>query len=340
MAQPFDPKLLALSGEMFPVAAPVPGSGQLGFGAFTVSENGTLAYRTTGSRQLIWVDRTGKRLSIATKPGRYGPSAAISLDQTKVAVEVMGSETQSAIWFQDLGRGVFSPFTTVGSYRNPVWSPDGSHLVFARFSFPMFDIYQKATDGTGPELLLLHAGMNALLQDWSTDGRWIVYQQLDAKTKYDLWLLPLEADGKPIPYLQTPFNERNARFAPNANGTPRWMAYQSDKSGQDQVYVQAIPATGREFQVSTAGGTQPVWQRDGQELFYVSPDQKMMAVPIRLGATVEPGTPHELFVTAGMTGYAPSPDGQRFLVNVPVGSDNTAAPPITVVLNWTAAFRK
>lgn len=118
------------------------------------------------------------------------------------------------------------------------------------------------------------------------------------------------------------------------------MAYRSDESGQDQIYVQTIPASGAKYQISSAGGTAPTWRRDGKELFYVSSDQKLMAVPMALGARVEPGTPQELFSSVGLTGYAPTRDGQRFLVNAPTGGEGAAAPPITVVLNWTAGLKK
>ena len=119
------------------------------------------------------------------------------------------------------------------------------------------------------------------------------------------------------------------------------MAYESDESGQSQIYVQAIPASGGKYQLSTTGGSFPVWRHDGKELFYISTDQKLMAVPIRLGTTVEPGTPQELFANATMTSYAPSADGQRFLVNVPAGgSARATAPPITVVLNWSSALKQ
>jgi len=116
------------------------------------------------------------------------------------------------------------------------------------------------------------------------------------------------------------------------------MAYQSNESGQDQIYVQTIPTSGAIYQISNAGGTVPRWRRDGKELFYISTDQKLMAVPTALGARVEPGTPQALFAAVGLTGYAPSRDGQRFLVNVPAGGEGAAAPPITVVLNWAAGL--
>lgn len=117
------------------------------------------------------------------------------------------------------------------------------------------------------------------------------------------------------------------------------MAYRSDESGQNQIYVQAIPASGAKYQISTSGGIQPTWRRDGKELFYFSTDQKLMAVPITLGTSVQPGTPQELFANAGITGYAPAADGQRFLLNVPAGGEGATAPPITVVVNWTAGLK-
>ena len=353
MAQPFDLKALKLTGEMFPVAEQVPIGGHLGFGAFSASENGTLVYRTGGSlsnREVVWVDRTGKRLRAVTKPGAFA-SLATSPDQQTVAVTLAtGGGGQSDIWLQDLGRDVISRFTFRPgiTLNRPIWSPDGSRLVFASglLGTNTFDIYQKPAGGNGQEELLVHASANGVPEDWSPDGKWIVYRQTSQKADSDLWLLPLDGERKPIPYLQTPFDERNARFSPGPGDAPRWMAYQSNESGQNQIYVQAIPASGPKYQISTSGGTQPAWRRDGKELFYLSTDLKLMAVPIKLGTTVEPGTPQELFATAaaafgiGPIGYAPSPDGERFLVNVPAGGEGATTAPITVVLNWQAGLKK
>ena len=342
MAQPFDAKALKSTGEMFPIAAQVPTSVNIGFGAFSVSASGALVYRAGGfvaNRALVWMDRAGKRLGVVAKPGALGAFAGasrLSPDEATVAVTI-NNGSQSDIWLQDLKRDVSARFTFgPGFNRNQVWSPDGKRVVFARFpEAGAVDIYQKSSAGTGQEELLLHAGVNGVPLDWSPDGKWIVYQQSDQKTALDLWLLPLEGDRKPIPYLQTPFNEANGAFSPDG----RWMAYQSNESGQDQIYVQTIPASGAKYQISNAGGVQPTWRRDGKELFYVSTDQKLMAVPIVLGARVEPGTPQALFPSGGLTAYAPTRDGQRFLVNVPAGAEGTAAPPITVVLNWTAGLK-
>lgn len=159
---------------------------------------------------------------------------------------------------------------------------------------------------------LLRAGLSAAPVDWSPDGKSVLYQENAPKTGYDLWLLPVDGDHAPVSYVPTPFNEQSGTFSPDG----RWVAYQSDESGQSQVYVQGMPATGAKYQISTSGGTQPRWRRDGKELYYFSQDQKLMAAPIALGAVVEPGTPHALFTAAGLFdgGYAPSRDGQRFLV--------------------------
>ena len=191
-------------------------------------------------------------------------------------------------------RGVISRFTfRPGINRNPVWSPDGSSLVFALQGSGGYsgDIYRKPAGGNGREELLIHAGINGFPTDWSPDGKWIVYQQSAQKTAIDLWLMPVNGARTPVPYLQTPFDETEARFSPDG----RWMAYVSNESGLSQIYVQSVPPSGTKYQISASGGVAPQWRRDGKELFYVSADQKLMAAPIKLGATVEVGAPEALF---------------------------------------------
>jgi Tol biopolymer transport system component len=186
---------------------------------------------------------------------------------------------------------------------------------------------------------LLHAGLNLMPSDWSPDGAFIAFTQQAPKTSGDLWLLPMTGDRKPVSYLQTPFNEQAARFFPAA-GSGQWMAYQSNESGVDQVYVQAIPATGAKYQISTDGGTAPRWRADGKEIFYVSASSKVMAVPITPGPSLQIGSPQELFASPGVTSFEPSRDGARFLVNAPAGGDRAVASPITVVTNWQTALQK
>ena len=153
-------------------------------------------------------------------------------------------------------------------------------------------LYQKATVGGAIEELLLSTGVNGRATDWSADGKIIAYSQQESSV--DIWLLPLDGDRKPVVYLKSGANEQNGRFLPDSTAAPRFMAYQSDESGQNQIYIQAIPA-GAKFQVSTEGGTVPSWRRDGRELYYLSPDNRLMAAPITIGASVQVGTPQALF---------------------------------------------
>jgi Tol biopolymer transport system component/predicted Ser/Thr protein kinase len=347
MAQPFDATRLKTTADMFPIAEQVAVSGNAGFGAFSVSDNGTLVYRSgdaSSDRELVWMDRAGKRLGTLGKPGSF-LGIAVSPDEKTLAVG-NGNGSQLDIWLEDMVRGVPSRFTfRSGLSRSGVWSPDGSQLIFGFRSEGSYsiDIYQKPAGGNGQEELLLHSGLNGFPDDWSPDGKLLVYEQTGQKTASDLWLLPLSGDRKPVVYLQTPFDEAAARFSPDG----RWMAYQSNESGRFQVYVQTVPLSGAKYQISTSGGTTPHWRRDGKELFYISDDQKLMAVSVKLGATVEAGTPQPLFPISPLplgafanSFYQPMHDGQRFLVNAPAGGEAAAAPPFTVVTNWPAAFKK
>jgi eukaryotic-like serine/threonine-protein kinase len=173
--------------------------------------------------------------------------------------------------------------------------------------------------------------------DWSPDGKWVVYHEVGHDTASDIWLLPLTGDRKPVPYLQTPFDERSARFSPDG----KWMAYESDESGRTEIYVQTFPASGAKYQISTLGGTDAQWRRDGKELFYIGADKKLMAVPVKLGSTLQVAAPQALFPVPEINSvYQPSVDGQRFLVDVPAGGEVAAAPPLTVVTNWEKGLKK
>jgi serine/threonine protein kinase len=352
MAQPFDPGRVRLDGEIFPVAEQVGISGNVGQGAFSVSENGELAFRTgnsAGNREFTWMDSAGKRLDTVTKPALVR-SGALSPGEKRLMFGIsIGSGDLTDLWLQDLERGVISRFTfEEGVNVSPVWSPDGNRIVFThRDAGAQYAIYQRAATGTGKAEIILHTAVNTATWDWSPDGKFILYSDYQDKTKYDLWLLPLEGDHKPVPYLQTPFSEIRGQFSPDG----RWMAYVSDESGRFEVYVQTVPATGPKWQISSAGGDFPRWRRDGKELYFIAADQQLMAVPVKTGngssGVFEPGAPQPLFriepVAANptsITPYMPSANGERFLVNVQAGGEGTQAPPITVVLNWTAGLKK
>jgi dipeptidyl aminopeptidase/acylaminoacyl peptidase len=208
----------------------------------------------------------------------------------------------------------------------------------------VYDLYQKSSSGAGNDELVFQSSDRKYPQDLSRDGRFVVYSTFGTgqAANADLWVLPLSGERKPFVFLKTEFHETQAQFSPDG----RWMAYVSNESGRDEVYISGFPMVGSKVQVSTSGGRQPRWRRDGKELFYLSPDRKFTAVPINTEPTLGVGTPRVLFgvpFTPGGTGvpasrhqYDVAADGERFLLTVP--PENSAVP-ITVVLNWTAGIR-
>jgi len=349
MAQPFETASLRTTGEEFPLADQIFEAGNTGFSAFSASANGVLMWQSggvTANRELVWQDRSGKRLGSITKPATL-TFQALSPDETRAVYSVADrTQTQDDLWLLDLARDTPSRFTFGPDLgQGPVWSPDGSRIAYVSVSLSggHYDLYLKPASGAAKEELLLHGGTNALPSDWSRDGKLLVYSQTGEKTKDDIWLLPLEGDHKPILYLQTPFNERFAQISSDG----RYMAYTSDESGRDQVYVQPVPPSGAKWLISTGGGTQPRWRRDGRELFYIAADQMLMAAPVQTSGNFESGTPQALFTAPEGAArnrrdfvYQPSADGKRFLVNVVAGGESASAPPLTVWLNWQAALKK
>jgi serine/threonine protein kinase len=344
MAQPFDPSAARTTGDAFPVAEHVGVSGNTNFAEFSASQNGVLAHAEGGLnagqlRELVWTDRGGKRLGVAGQPGLIN-YLSLSPDEHKVAFALgVVAGDKSDLWLLDLARGVPTRFTfRSGTTLDGVWSPDGARIVYQSDNT---SFYVKPANGAGNEEMLLKTGINARPTDWSRDGKFVVYMQFAGTRGNDLMLLPMQGDRKPIPYLQTPFNEADAQFSPDG----KWMAYASNESGTPQVYVQPIPTNGAKWQISAAGGDQPRWRRDGKELFYLSSDGKLTVVPVKSAATFEAGPPQALFEIQplfapllGRFAYQPTADGQRFLVLANTGS--TAPPPINVVLNWQAALKK
>jgi eukaryotic-like serine/threonine-protein kinase len=343
MAQPFDPEKLQLNGEAVPVAE------RVGFEVttfqtnFSVSQTGVLLYSSGsfGKTQLTWLDRTGKEIGFLGQPGNFiRPS--ISPDRRRVVVDGPDAQGNRDVWIFDLATSNLTRFTfSPGIEIFPIWSPDGSRIVFTSDREGPRHLYQKAATGAGKEEILLKSDSNKIPMDWSNDGRFILYTVNDPKTRIDLWVLPLFGDQNPVPFLQTDANERLARFSPNG----RWIAYASDQSGMNEIYVQTFPASGGQWQVSTNGGYFVVWRGDGKELFYVSSDRKMMSVEVNgEGASFERGTPKFLFdlhipsFNTPQAQFAVTPDGQKFLIAKPVDEDTSA--PITVVLNWTSDLKR
>jgi eukaryotic-like serine/threonine-protein kinase len=343
MAQQFNPDTLQLSGEPFAIADHVQYNPALGRGSFSVSEDGVLAFRSGGGlgAQPLWLDRAGKEIGSLGAKGIY-INVSLSPDEKRAAVDLGDPQTgRNDIWLFDLSRGVPSRFTTdpaADSY--PLWSPDGNQIVFSSTREGVFNLYVKKASGVGNEEPLLKSAETKIPDDWSPDGKFIVYESRNPKTKLDLWLLPTSGDRHPVSFLQTDFNEQQAQFSPDG----KWIAYTSDVSGRPEVYVQTFPASGGPLRVSTAGGSQPKWRRDGRELFYMAPDRKLMAVEVKLGATFEAKAPQPLFSTRVLTltefrnHYAVTGDGQRFLVNSQL--DDTSVATITVFVNWTADLKR
>jgi Tol biopolymer transport system component len=340
MAQPFDAKAIKTTGEPVPLAEQI-GTDAVGLARFSVSRDGVLAYRTgeSGSR-LLWMDRSGKELGTLGDPGEYeDPDFSPSGD--RLAFDLIDTRSgKTDIWVRDLSRGVNSRFTFgPDSSFSPVWSPRGDAIVYASDRDGAFAIYQRATSGSGDEKLLLKSDALLIPMGFSPDGRFLVYQRQDPKTNWDVLLLPLTGEPKSVTLRATPFREVQPRFSPDG----RFIAYVANESGRNEVYVQSYPGPGRTWQISTAGGSDPQWRRDGKELYYRGLDQKLVAVEIRGGDALEPGLPQLLFQARVSTGaastkYIPDQTGQKFLFVAPLGRD--AMTPTTVVLNWFAGLGK
>jgi len=343
MAQAFDVNTLNFSGEAVPLVEELNRMIPTAHASFSVSEN-VLAYAsfTELNGRLEWFDRTGKSLGVITPLGRY-INVALSHDDKRIAAARVDSQTGTRdIWLIDLARGTPLRFTfdPVDEWLG-VWSPDDERIVFTSDQDGPGNLYQKPSSGAANEEQILKTNERKWTTDWSPDGRFILYTSIYPKTGFDLWVLPMEGDRKPVPYLQTTFNEDYAKFSPNG----RFVAYSSDESGRNEVYVQTFPASGRKWQISVGGGAQPYWRRDGKELFYISPDRKLIAVDVKSDTTtLEVGSSKTLFQTRlpGYPGprncYDVSADGQRFLTNNLLG--DISANPITVVVNWTAALQR
>jgi dipeptidyl aminopeptidase/acylaminoacyl peptidase len=255
MAQPFDAKRGEASGDVFPIAEGVPLS-TANYAPITASENGVLLYQSgvsVGSNQIVWFDRAGKLLGSVGAPGSVSVAGlSLSPDEKMMAFSNRTLPTAD-IWLRDLARGTNTRFTFASMNFEPFWSPKGDRIVFSSTRGKTQNLYQKSVSGSIQDELLLSTPYTKVPDQWSRDGRSIVYSELDPKSKWDLWVLPVGAPSgpggdKPIPFLQTEFNEFQGQLSPDS----RWMAYASDETGQREVYVRPFPTGNGKWRISTA----------------------------------------------------------------------------------------
>ena len=338
-AQRFAVSQRRVSGEPIAVADSVAFEPIDGSGAFSTSDAGVLTYRVgqPPMTQLAWFDRSGSTIGAIGSPEQIGlTNLRLSPDGRLVAAE-RSLRNETDLWLLDATRQTRFTRSADGSLtRLPMWSPDGTRIAFASIRSGSVALSMKPSTEDGDEDVLFASPETKVPCDWSPDGRYLVYYVPDPKTGTDLWILPVDT-RVPSVFLRTGANELWGQFSPDG----RWMAYQSNETGKYEIYVRPFPLRGGPIPISTAGGVYPRWSRDGRELYFIAPDAKLMAVPIRATTTMlEAGAPAALFQTRRLGGgsnvigrshqYDVARDG-RFLINVDAQS---SAPPITLLINW------
>lgn len=334
LAQPFDADKLELTGDPFPLAEGI-GTGAVGLAHFSGSSTGTLIF-TSGDRperQLGWFDREGHELDIFATPKRYF-NPALSPDGNRVALEVDDDNGAGIdLWTIDMRRGVESRFTFAsGQEQTPVWGPDGRNIYYADDNH----IMRKNSFGTGTPDTVATVDLSALnITQVTKDGRTIIFYARTATRGFDVFGIPVDG-GDPVALLSTQAHEVHGQVSPDG----KYIAYTSYESGRWEVYVATYPPGGGRWQVSVNGGTEPEWRGDGNELYFVSLDRRVMAVDVDPGPPIEFGIPQKLFDGPMPRNYltrnrmVPSADGQRFLMLTLL--DRGRVPPTTVILNWAA----
>jgi Tol biopolymer transport system component len=333
MALPFDMKRLETVGDAAPVAQSI-AEGNESYWLAASSNEGLLAYVSgqRGGWQYVWRDRQGAVLGTS---GEAGGVIAISPDGKKLAGDPRGDT-----WVLEFARGTATQLTFGSGNTNPIWSPDARYIAYWKGGA---GIYRKLANGAGLEEALVRSTGLTFPKSWSPDGRFILYAQVKPGTGADLLAIPVEPDAKPFVVAQTPANEDQGQFSPDGH----WVAYTSNESGLSEIYVIPFPpsSSGGKWLVSKGGGVQPRWRRDGKELFYISPDSKMMAFEVNTQPVFHAGTPRALFQTGivdtgirtGPMSWDLAPDGNRFLI---ISEKSTDASSLTVALNWRAGLRK
>ena len=331
----FDEASGVVSGEPIAVAEGVGSDLRTWHGAFSVSAVGLLAHRSSAPvrRQLVWFDRRGTRMGSLGRSDDLLGNPELAPDGRHLAV-VRSVQGNADIWVIDTSTGVESRFTfDPGIDGAAVWAPDGSRLMFGSNRNGPFDLFQKNASGERDEQRVLTSSSNKAPADWSSDGHLILYESQEPKTPdgpWELWVLPLGSTRPPFPFLQSKFDEAEGQFSPNG----KWVAYRSNESGPFEIYVRSFPTHSGQRQISVGGGSHPRWRRDGKELFYIAPDDKLMA------ASIGASSKARLWISAlqyrcsrhtlsdfgqPKPQYVVDRDGQRFLMNAVVSKKRYAS---------------
>ena len=337
--QHFDTKRFELTGEPVPLLTDIQFWPRISEAVFSASSGALLVAQKTGdsgASQVLWFDRKGQQVGFAVKPGIYG-NITLAPNGRAVASDTTDPASQNTdIWTYDLETQSAKRLTFDPSIDSvPIWSPDGSRTVFASNRELKFDLYLKDTNGAQEEKPIPQDGPDRFPTDWSHDGKYVLYDR-----GADIWYVTIP-ELRTAQFLKASSSLKNGRFSPDG----KWVAYSSNESGRWEIYVTSFPEAHGKWQVSNAGGDQSKWRGDGKELFYLSPDSKIMAVPVKTGANFDAGTPTSLFqanpremlATSERFSYDVSQDGQKFLINTQM---KTSMTPMSVVLNWTSKLNK
>ena len=339
-AQRFDARALKMVGDAIPAGPAPPLIGASGAPTVSISRTGVLT-RSSATPPIVrftWLDRSGKETGpFPLALGPYG-SFRFSPDGKRAVIEKNTGPNSSDLWIVDMERALATRLTSqpTSSVLNATWSPDGKQIAFACDVTGPYDIYRKRADGEGSEELLYHSDVPLKnISQWSPDGRFILFDMPNPATGWDIWMLPVEGDHRPVPLVRGRFNETAGQISPDG----RWLAFTSDESGRTEVYVQSYPTPGNRIQVSTNGALFGGWSADGKEFAMATPDGAVTVADAQSSPTLKIGRPRPLFrPRPDLISFSPTPDLRKFLMSTAVGPTTT----LTTVceINWAEGLSR
>ncbi|MEP6995811.1 MAG: protein kinase, partial [Acidobacteriota bacterium] len=338
LATRFDPESRKLLGQPVLVVEKVMPDSADGIEQFAVSRSGALAYvsgaRAAVRRRVVMADRKGVSRTLTPDDNAF-EDLSLSPDGRQVAMTIEGPTWN--IWVHNIDRGTLARLTFENDNRDPLWTPDGKRIVYTSLRNGLYGLYWRPADGSGPEEQLLASKHWIFATSWSPDGRFLAYEDLDPTTGFDIWILPVEGDRKPYPFVRTPFLEWFGEFSRDG----RWMAYESNESGRSEIYLRPFPGSGGKWQISTEGGVRPEWSHDGREVFYFDGD-KLLHVSVDPTHALAAGRPELLFpfncFNSGRC-YDVAPDDKHFLF-VQNAQPTSPVTQINVVLGWRGELER